>query len=131
MPKIKKIRAAALTAQESVRHAPLGQTIQDDENRNKYAQYKYRRGNSRDINNNDDDDDGIDGSEFPLMDAKSSQRIMKLSKEQRLEMEAEEELQRQKDRRKQGHNTDMVVPDSDDDEGEEQEEQDLDVEEEE
>ena len=112
MPKIKKIRAAALTSQ-SARHEPLGQAIQNDENRNKYASTRgLRRGRN-------DNDDGIDGSEFHLMDAKSSQKILKLSKEQRLEVEAEEEIQMQKNR-KQGH-SDMVVPDSDDEEEEEQE----------
>lgn len=118
MPKIKKIRAAALTSQ-AVRHEPLGQAILEDENRNKYAS---TRGLRRDTN-----DDGIDGSEFHLMDAKSSEKILKLSKEQRLEVEAEEEIQRQK-HRKQGH-SDMVVPDSDDDEEEEEELLDIDDEE--
>ena len=109
MPKIKKIRSAALASQ-SVRHEPLGQTIQDDENRNKFA-------STRGIRRRSAGEDGEDEN-IRLLDEKSSERILKLSKEQRFEVEAEEEIRRQKSR-KQGH-SDMVVPDSDDEDEEEE-----------
>ncbi|CAB9501846.1 K14797 essential nuclear protein 1 [Seminavis robusta] len=101
MPKIKKIRAAALTSQ-SVRHEPLGQTIQDDQNRNKYASSRKRRNKL---------DQLLDGDEKELLDEKTSERILALSKEQRQELDAEEELQ--KNRKKQ---TELLVPDDSDDE---------------
>jgi len=110
MPKIKKIRSAALASQ-SARHEPLGQTIQDDENRNKYAS---TRGIRRRSGLDEGEDDNIQ-----LLDEKSSDRILKLSKEQRFEVEAEEEMRRQKSRRE--GKSDMVEPDSDDEEEEDDE----------
>ena len=87
MPKVaKKIGAAAL-AGRAERHQPLGQAIQDDANRNKYAANKGRRKKKR---VRDDDADGN------LLDARASQRILELSRTQQLEVEAEEEIQRRK-----------------------------------
>lgn len=109
MPKIKKIRSAALAAQTE-RHEPLGQVLQDDENRHKYASAASVRKHfkNRGGGNNDDND----GSEF--LDEKTSARILELSKQQQAELDAEEELQRHKQRGLEKSNSEMVVPDSDD-----------------
>jgi len=82
MPKVKKIRAAALEAQQT-RHAPLGQVMQDDEDRGKYAVVgKHRRTSSE----NDPEEE--------LLDEKTSARILEMSREQQLEMEMEEQRER-------------------------------------
>jgi essential nuclear protein 1 len=83
MPKVKKIRAAALDAQQT-RHAPLGQVIQDDENRGKYAVVGRNRATGR----NDDEE------AEELLDEKTSKRILEISREQQLEVEIEEERER-------------------------------------
>lgn len=84
MPKVKKIRAAALVGQEE-RHQPLGQTIQDDANRNKYAASKSS-GKGRPDEDNEEN----------LLDERASKRIMELSRSQQLEVEAEEDRSRRK-----------------------------------
>jgi essential nuclear protein 1 len=99
MPKVKKtIRAAALDTQAE-RHKPLGQSIQDDTNRDKYASSKNRR------NNRDDDED--DNEQF--FDEGVSKKILDLSVQQQLEIEAEEDIARRKIRQ-------QGVLDSDDEE---------------
>jgi hypothetical protein len=87
MPKVKRIRAAALALSTSTRQAPLGQVIQDDENRGKYASITSRRTKRR-----KDDEDHVD--EF--FDEKTSRRILELSRDQQLEEEAEGERQQRK-----------------------------------
>lgn len=88
MPKVKKIRAAALTAQ-TTRHAPLGQTIVEDEHRDKFAVVRNRRkshGSKKGHDdNNDDDEDPAD-----LLDEKTTRKILNLSREQQMEVEMEE-----------------------------------------
>jgi hypothetical protein len=80
----------------SSRHAPLGQVIQDDVNRGKYATRKKvgtmttkgsRRGGDEEY---DDDDDEV-GRGDALLDKRSSRRILDMGREQRLEMDALEE----------------------------------------
>jgi len=116
MPKIKKIRSAALAAQ-TVRHEPLGQVLQDDENRHKYASAASVRKHFKNRGNTNDDNN--DGAEF--LDAKTSARILALSKQQQAEVDAEEALQRHKQRGVEKSNKEMVVPDSDDeDDGEDE-----------
>lgn len=105
MPKIKKPRTNAALTSLTARHEPLGQTIQNDENRLKYASSRKssRRGRGEE-------------TEEGFLDEKTSGRILKLSKEQRLEMEAEE----RREARKINPVMDQLVPDSDDEEEEEQ-----------
>jgi essential nuclear protein 1 len=103
MPKVKKIRAAALDAQQT-RHAPLGQVIQDDENRGKYAVVGRNRSKWR------NDDEVTD----ELLDEKTSKRILEISREQQQEIEIEEERER-----KSRSSQKACVVDSDDDEKEE------------
>lgn len=74
----------------SVRHAPLGQVIQDDVNRGKFATRKKmvanlygNANNKKKKKKNDDDDD-----EF--IDEKTSRKILDLSRDQRHEMEEED-----------------------------------------
>jgi essential nuclear protein 1 len=88
MPKAKRIRSAALEAQLT-RHQPLGQVIAQDaarqgggKLRNK-TKWKARRG-AKDNNNDKDEEE-----EELLLDTKTSQRILALSKHQQLEMETE------------------------------------------
>jgi essential nuclear protein 1 len=85
-----KSAAAAVTRE---RHAPLGQVIQDDIHRNKFATRKvsgsaFSRGRTSNTNNNDDDDDDDDVEEEGMMlDEKTSRRILDIAHEQRQEME--------------------------------------------
>ena len=81
MPKVTKIRAAALES-KAVRHEPLGQTIAADVNRGKFATQKsYARPHQK---------VRLDGDyEAEVLDAKTSQRIVELSKQQQLELQAE------------------------------------------
>ena len=106
MPKVKKIRAAALDAQQT-RHAPLGQVTQDDENRGRYAVIRVSKNRAK--GKNDDEEDAEE-----LLDEKTSKRILEISREQQLEMEAEEE----RDHRNRSSQKARVV-DSDDEEEEE------------
>jgi len=94
MPKAKKPKSVPALAggKASLRHNPLGQVIQDDSDRNKYASSSRRRGPT--TTRDGDDGDG------PLLDEKESRRIMEMSKAQQLEVEAEEEVSRIRDRRK-------------------------------
>lgn len=86
MPKAKKIRSSALES-KAVRHDPLGQVIQDDANREKYAVVTGRVKHSRHgQGENEEIDDAVD--------AKTSKKIMELSHSQQLEMQAEEEISR-------------------------------------
>lgn len=110
MPKVKKIRSAALASQ-SVRHEPLGQVIQDDANRDKYAANRQqRRSKGRDEDNVNEDGNN-------LLDEKTSARILKLSKMQRLEVDGEEERRRAQAR----NNGAETMPDSDDEDFPEEE----------
>ena len=87
MPKEKKQKQLAIG--QSTRHAPLGQVLQDDMNRGKYApvRSKPRGGSKKTYSDNDE-------SESHLLDEKTSRRILALSREQQLEMEAEERRER-------------------------------------
>ena len=79
MPKVKKIRSAALESQQA-RHEPLGQVIEGDKLRGQYAA-PIRVGRK---NRQSKDED----SEY--LDVKTSNRILKMTEEQELEMQAEE-----------------------------------------
>eukprot|EP00977_Amphora_coffeiformis_P001852 scaffold353_cov185-Amphora_coffeaeformis.AAC.80 len=104
MPKIKKIRAAALES-KAVRHEPLGQTIAADVNRGKYATPKYARPEPKATVTEDGE----------LLDAKTSQRILELSKEQQLELQAESVVAQKRQLRNNKHELD-----SDDEEEEDE-----------
>jgi essential nuclear protein 1 len=105
MPKVKRIRASALGTQGASRHAPLGQTMLEDEHRDKFAVVKNRRKKCKD-----------DDEELELMDEKTTRKILLLSREQQLEVEAEES---KKERR-----TEAVQDEDDDEESEEEQEDD-------
>jgi hypothetical protein len=80
MPKVKKIRSAALQSHQ-VRHEPLGQVIEGDELKGKYAA-PIRVG--RKIQRGSNDEDG------EYLDAKTSQKILKLTEQQEMEVQAED-----------------------------------------
>jgi essential nuclear protein 1 len=105
MPKVKRIRAAAL-ASKQVRHDPLGQIIIDDANKDKYASQTARRKLKK---------GGLDDAD-DMLDEKTSTRILKLSKEQQLEVQAEDEIGRRQQAkvRMQQQNDDASESDSDD-----------------
>jgi essential nuclear protein 1 len=109
MPKVKKIRAAALRSQQT-RHAPLGQVIQADEDRGKYASIGHRTMMSKSKRRRRDDDE----DEQELLDEKTSRRILELGREQQMEMDAEQEREPLRQIRKED------VVDSDDDDEQEQ-----------
>lgn len=79
MPKEPKRKPSAKTG-HSTRHAPLGQVIQDDANRGKYATMKK-------LSTHDDEEEETD----ELLDAKTSKKILELSRVQQREMREEEE----------------------------------------
>ncbi|KAL7536541.1 hypothetical protein ACHAXR_007228, partial [Thalassiosira sp. AJA248-18] len=120
------------TIGHSTRHAPLGQVIQDDANRGKFATRKVgiegRRGN-------DDDND----EEIELLDEKTSQKILNLGREQQREMMQEEEemqqrrLKQTKNKKKNQQSSSRVVrkaeEDSSDEESAAAEEEELEEEE--
>lgn len=92
MPKVKKIRSAALVGQ-TTRHAPLGQQIQDDEDHGKFAMVGTRTKRNRRGDENMDE----------LYDEKTSRRILELGREQQMEMEREEEEQARRNRVSEGN----------------------------
>jgi hypothetical protein len=93
MPKAKKLRAPALESQQ-VRHEPLGQAIEGDQLRGKYA------APSRGRRKQQQQQDGSGGSTPSLtkrlgedaeyLDDKASKRILDMSREQQIEEEMEE-----------------------------------------
>ena len=97
MPKEpKKNRSAAIG--KSTRHAPLGQVIQDDANRGKYATRKVPGISNSDSKGNNADVDRED-NEIGLLDEKTSKKILDMGREQQREVELEEEqVQRRKQR---------------------------------
>jgi essential nuclear protein 1 len=113
MPKVKRIRAAALAGKR--RQDPLGQVIQDDINKDKYASMRGRHGRHKMKGAKTEDDE--------LLDEKTSQRILKLSKQQQLEIEAEEEKTRRN--QLQRHST-RAGGSSDEDEGDDDDDDELD-----
>jgi len=94
MPKEPKKKMSAAIGHSS-RHAPLGQVIQEDENRGKYAVSRKSHMNrtKRDV----DDDEGTE-----FLDEKTSQKILAMSRDQQREIQDEEaELQRRRHRNSQ------------------------------
>mmetsp|Transcript_3556 Transcript_3556/g.4806 ORF Transcript_3556/g.4806 Transcript_3556/m.4806 type:complete len:463 (-) Transcript_3556:198-1586(-) len=87
MPKEPKKNVGAAVGR-SMRHAPLGQVIQTDENRGKYAPIRSRAAKK----------DGGSDDEEDLLDERVSRNILQLSREQQLEVEAEESRKRAKAR---------------------------------
>jgi essential nuclear protein 1 len=85
MPKEPKRKMSAKIGQ-STRHAPLGQVIQDDANRDKYASMKKLARNIKDDEETTEE----------LLDVKSSKRILELSREQMREVEEERVARQQR-----------------------------------
>ncbi|KAL7478247.1 hypothetical protein ACHAW6_004019 [Cyclotella cf. meneghiniana] len=86
MPKEPKRKMSTKTGQ-STRHAPLGQVIQDDTNRGKFASMKKLRSTTQ----YEDDDEVVNSGGDELMDAKTSKKILELSRAQQREIQIEEE----------------------------------------
>jgi essential nuclear protein 1 len=91
MPKITKIRSAALSAQ-ATRHAPLGQTILEDEQRDKFAVVRQRRDKSHRKSNGKGEEEELD--------EKATRKILQLSREQQLEVEADDVREQRRQRNK-------------------------------
>ena len=123
MPKEpKKNRSAAIG--KSTRHAPLGQVIQDDANRGKYATRKVPGISSSNSKGNNADIDRED-NEIGLLDEKTSKKILDMGREQQREIELEEEqVQRRKQRQgtSSSSNDDSSDEESDDDNSNNEEE---------
>jgi essential nuclear protein 1 len=125
MPKIKKpIRSSALSTNMAATggvvggpsgHEPLGQVIADDTNRQKFAKASKRHNRPT----SDDKDDGATQETPSFLDAKSSRKIMELSKAQQIEVETEEIVQQRRQRlvqtSKNQHNDSDDEGDDDDD----------------
>lgn len=92
MPKQSKTRLS------SVRHAPLGQVMQEDEDRGKFARRRTHSGRTIETELSDDDGyiNGNGGSGETLLDVKTSNRILKMSREQQLEEEMYNARQKQR-----------------------------------
>ena len=93
MPKAQKDKMSTKIGQ-STKDAPLGQVIQDDINRNKYATRKISgMAFSRRMNDNSDDDDGMEGEEGEeeeMLDEKTSRKIIDMGLEQQREVMEED-----------------------------------------
>ncbi len=107
MPKAKKIRSAALQSQQ-VRHEPLGQVIEGDKLRGKYAA-PIRVGRKTRESKEEDGE---------YLDSKTSQKILKLTEEQEMEIQAEEQRDYLKQKRPQ--RTQQATFDSDDEDEEDE-----------
>ena len=103
MPKAKKIRSNALTSQ-SVRHEPLGQVIEGDSMRGKYAPPSRGRRKKKKGENEEDE----------FLDDKTSRKILDMTNEQKTEIEIEERFAMHRKRDQQSN----AVMDSDDEEEE-------------
>jgi essential nuclear protein 1 len=110
MPKVKKIRSAALERQ-AARHEPLGQVIHEDAIRDQYAPISRRRRKQKREREGDDQQ---------LLDEKTSRRILELSRTQRLEIDAEEEIESRKRQRERQQNREDAEVDSDDEKDQEE-----------
>jgi hypothetical protein len=100
MPKTKKIRSNALGSQE-VRHEPLGQVIEGDSMRGKYAAPSRGRQKMK----------KADGEE-EFLDQKSSQIILDMTKDQQNQVDMEEVFDRQ---RRQTQQTQGIIDSDDED----------------
>lgn len=114
MPKAKKIRSNALVSQRAA-HEPLGQAIQGDEMRGKYAApSRGRRGNGK-------EGGGEDEEEF--LDEKSSRKILEMTRDQQDEVEMEGRARRHRMRLQQ--RAGVVDSDEEDEYDEEDEEEEI------
>jgi hypothetical protein len=123
MPKAKKLRAPALESKQ-VRHEPLGQAIEGDILRGKYA--APSRGRRKQSNQ------GAQNEEY--LDEKTSKKILDMSREQQMEEEIDEQRKWHsggKQRNNSSMSNDNDYDDSDEEEVEEIEEIILDDDEEE
>jgi essential nuclear protein 1 len=119
MPKVKKIRSAALESR-AVRQEPLGQVVAADTGKCA-APSSSSRNNKKEKNRSESSSSNNNkGGVTALLDTKASQRILQLSQEQQLEIQAEEMMthsrkqqQQQQDERKRAKQYNM---DSDEDE---------------
>lgn len=121
MPKQKKIRAPALSSQRA-RQEPLGQVIDGDETRGKYATPVRARRRAKELN-------GGKGEE-EFLDPKTSHKILTLSREQQLQVELEEQQerarqQRQRQQSQQQQQKGMIDSDDEDEEEEDDEVEDV------
>ena len=111
MPKAKKIRSAALESQQA-RHAPLGQVIDGDQMRGKYAApIRYGRKKRE-----------AEAGEAEFLDEKTTKRILELSNQQREEIEMEEHQKIYAKHQRGEKSPAAAALDSDDEEEEEVEE---------
>jgi essential nuclear protein 1 len=117
MTKVKKIRSAALTAQ-SVRHAPLGQVLVEDEYRQKYAVVRNRQKSTQKGN---DAEDGKEDDDDVLLDERTTKKILQLSREQQMEIQQEEEKQEQEELNRRRRLTTRMDDDDDDDDNNDEE----------
>mmetsp|Transcript_284 Transcript_284/g.696 ORF Transcript_284/g.696 Transcript_284/m.696 type:complete len:479 (+) Transcript_284:123-1559(+) len=121
MPKAKKLRAPALESQQ-VRHEPLGQTIDGDTNRGKYALPVRGKPHQQ-------RQEGEDGQDVYL-DEKTSRRILDMSSQQQLEEDLEQQRRynnnnsnsQQGRQQQQGRHPKTSTTDSDDDKEEDDDE---------
>jgi essential nuclear protein 1 len=129
MPKAKRIRSAALAAQLT-RHQPLGQVLAQDAAEQAHGKLTSRKKMKKGRQGSKDGEEET-ADDLLLLDTKTSQRILELSKRQQLEMETEEQQQEQAATDLRRGNRRSAAPkrqnqrkDSDDDEDDEKEDDD-------
>lgn len=137
MPKVNSIKGKRYGSKE--RHAPLGQVIQEDENRGKYASMKHTTSTSSSAKpfikasqtvGKQSQDKHKDEEDFSMLDEKTSRRILALSHEQLTEFALEEHEDRIRSTRQQTNSSQNTtkkklnrgINDDDDDDDEEDDE---------
>lgn len=123
MPKAKKLRAPALESQQ-VRHEPLGQVIEGDANRSKYAlPIRGKRRTAAKVGGGGGGAGlvgvaGLDSDNQSYLDEKTSRKILDMTAEQQVEEDLKQQRQQLRERRPQAESSRF---DSDDDDADEEE----------
>jgi len=114
MPKVNSVKGK----RSKERHAPLGQVIQEDENRGKYASMKHTTSTSSSAKpfikasqtaGKQSQDKHKDEDDFSMLDEKTSRRILALSHEQLTEFALEEHEDRIRSTRQQKNSSQNTI----------------------
>ena len=125
MPKVKKLKAPALESL-NIRHEPLGQVIEGDSLRGKYAPSISGRRQRRKEDQTRRRGAEVGGDDDGFLDEKSSQRIIEMSRTQQIEEEIHEQRvswnqTHKENKRHQQHSTSPDDHDDNDDSEEDEE----------
>ena len=125
MPKVqKKIRANALT--QKIRHEPLGQVLEGDESRKKYAVPTRGRRKERQVRREENKEKEDEETEY--VDDKTAQKILQMTREQRYELQLQDHIEQRrqtKERQLQRQPKQQQDPQDSDEEDEEEDQEDV------